>query len=53
MSLTDYDKKVRTHALLMGIAFLVIVPTGVLFARYLRTFTNRSVYSCTLTRERD
>jgi hypothetical protein len=41
MSLTDYDKKVRTHALLMGIAFLVIVPTGVLFARYLRTFTNR------------
>ena len=43
MSLTEYEKKVRTHALLMGIAFLVIIPMGVLIARYLRTFTNRSV----------
>jgi len=41
MALTDYEKKVRTHALLMGIAFLVVIPTGVLIARYLRTFTNR------------
>ncbi|KAN0107376.1 hypothetical protein V8E52_010207 [Russula decolorans] len=41
MSLTEYEKKVRTHALLMGIAFLVIIPIGVLIARYLRTFTNR------------
>ncbi|KAI0271084.1 hypothetical protein BGY98DRAFT_937179 [Russula aff. rugulosa BPL654] len=41
MSLTDYEKNVRTHALLMGIAFLVVIPIGVLIARYLRTFTNR------------
>ena len=54
MSLSEYEKKVRTHALLMGIAFLVIIPTGVLIARYLRTFTNRSVvlYS-TLAHKRD
>ncbi|KAH9993162.1 hypothetical protein BJV77DRAFT_1067309 [Russula vinacea] len=41
MSLTDYEVKVRNHAVLMGTAFLVILPTGVLIARYLRNFTNR------------
>jgi ABC-type phosphate transport system permease subunit len=50
MSLTEYEKKVRTHALLMGIAFLVIIPIGVLIARYLRTFTNRSVLLYTYPR---
>ena len=48
MSLTDYEVKVRNHAVLMGTAFLVILPTGVLIARYLRNFTNRSAYSRTL-----
>ncbi|KAH9993163.1 hypothetical protein BJV77DRAFT_372323 [Russula vinacea] len=41
MSLTDYEVIVRNHAVLMGTAFLVILPIGVLIARYLRTFTNR------------
>jgi len=41
MALTEYETKVRNHALLVGIAFLVIVPLGVLIPRYLRTFTNR------------
>jgi hypothetical protein len=45
MALTEYEKKVRNHALLVGIAFLVIVPLGVLIPRYLRTFTNRSVHA--------
>ena len=44
MSLNEYEKKVRNHALLAGIAFLVVVPIGVLIPRYLRTFTNRSVH---------
>jgi len=51
MPLSEYEKNVRTHALLVGIAFLVILPIGALVPRYLRTFTNRSVYSWTLTRE--
>ena len=50
MSLTDYEVIVRNHAVLMGTAFLVILPTGVLIARYLRNFTNRSAYSRTLAR---
>jgi hypothetical protein len=44
MALTEYETKVRNHALLAGIAFLVIVPIGVLIPRYLRTFTNRLVH---------
>ncbi len=39
--LSDYEKKVRDHALLAGIAFLVLIPVGVLIPRYLRAFTNR------------
>jgi hypothetical protein len=52
MSLTEYEKKVRSHALLVAIAFLVVLPLGVLIPRYLRTFTNRLVHSYTYTRTR-
>ena len=37
----QFKKDASVHGLLMGISFLVILPTGVLVARYLRTFTNR------------
>ncbi|KAF8265349.1 hypothetical protein EI94DRAFT_1736019 [Lactarius quietus] len=39
--LSEYEKRVRDHGLLAGIAFLVLIPVGVLIPRYLRTFTNR------------
>ncbi|KAH9962052.1 hypothetical protein BJV74DRAFT_871461 [Russula compacta] len=39
--LSEYEKRVRDHALLASIAFLIIIPLGVLLPRYLRTFTNR------------
>ncbi|KAI0260804.1 hypothetical protein BC834DRAFT_973108 [Gloeopeniophorella convolvens] len=39
--LNEYEKRVRDHALLASIAFLILVPLGVLLPRYLRTFTNR------------
>jgi hypothetical protein len=39
--MSDYRDHVRNHALLAGIAFLVVIPLGVLIPRYLRTFTNR------------
>ncbi|KAH9062332.1 hypothetical protein EDB87DRAFT_1673828 [Lactarius vividus] len=39
--LSEYEKRVRDHGLLAAIAFLVIIPVGVLIPRYLRTFTNR------------
>ncbi|KAI0291150.1 hypothetical protein BC826DRAFT_1023950 [Russula brevipes] len=38
---TEYRDHIRNHALLAGIAFLVVIPLGVLIPRYLRTFTNR------------
>jgi len=39
--LSEYEKRVRDHGLLAAIAFLVLIPVGVLIPRYLRTFTNR------------
>ncbi|KAI0051372.1 hypothetical protein FA95DRAFT_323564 [Auriscalpium vulgare] len=35
------EKKARTHALLVSVGFLILVPLGTLTARYARTFTNR------------
>jgi len=32
------DKRIRTHALLSSIGFIILLPFGVLVARYLRTF---------------
>ena len=43
LPLSEYEKTVRDHALLASIAFLIIMPLGVLVPRYLRTFTNRWV----------
>ena len=39
--LLEFKKDVTVHGLLAGISFLVVLPAGVLVARYLRTFTNR------------
>jgi len=41
IGLSEYEKRVRDHGLLAGIAFLVLIPVGVLIPRYLRTFTNQ------------
>ncbi|KAJ7199319.1 hypothetical protein B0H12DRAFT_1197190 [Mycena haematopus] len=39
--LSPLEKKARTHALLCSIGFLILLPLGVLLARYARTFTKR------------
>ena len=39
--LSEYEKKVRVHALLAATAFLVLIPVGVLIPRYLRTSINQ------------
>jgi hypothetical protein len=38
---TEFKKDASAHGLLAGLSFMVILPTGILVARYLRTFTNR------------
>ncbi|KAJ7073235.1 hypothetical protein B0H15DRAFT_64982 [Mycena belliarum] len=38
--LTDIEIMARTHALLCSVGFLVLLPLGVLFARYARNFTH-------------
>ncbi|KAH9160047.1 hypothetical protein EDB89DRAFT_949827 [Lactarius sanguifluus] len=47
--LSEYEKRVRDHGLLAAIAFLVIIPVGVLIPRYLRTFTNRWFWGHAIT----
>ncbi|KAI9442739.1 hypothetical protein H4582DRAFT_1809761 [Lactarius indigo] len=47
--LSEYEKRVRDHGLLAAIAFLVIIPVGVLIPRYLRTFTNRWFWGHSIT----
>jgi len=37
----EFKKHANSHSLLASLSFLVILPAGVLIARYLRTFTNR------------
>ena len=37
----EFKKNASAHGLLAGFAFLVVLPVGVLIARYTRTFTNR------------
>jgi len=44
LPLSPFEKKIRNHALLCSIGFLVLLPVGVLIARYTRTFTNRWLY---------
>ncbi|KAH9029949.1 hypothetical protein EDB85DRAFT_1866835 [Lactarius pseudohatsudake] len=39
--LTEFKHNASAHGLLAGISFLVVLPAGVLIARYTRTFTNR------------
>jgi len=39
--LSEYEKRVRDHALLATIAFMILLPIGVLIPRYWRTFSNR------------
>jgi len=36
-----FEDGVRDHGLLASIAFLVLIPSGVLFTRYVRTFTTK------------
>ena len=43
----DFKKDASVHGLLAGLSFLVVLPAGVLIARYMRTFNNR--YAPTLT----
>ncbi|EIN04623.1 hypothetical protein PUNSTDRAFT_75977 [Punctularia strigosozonata HHB-11173 SS5] len=38
---TPIESRARTHALLSSIGFLILLPLGVLLARYARTFTSR------------
>jgi len=38
--LSLYEQRVRDHAILASVAFLIVIPLGVLIPRYLRTFTN-------------
>ena len=37
----QFKKDASAHGLLAGLSFVVILPAGILVARYLRTFTNR------------
>jgi hypothetical protein len=37
---SEYEDRVKDHALLASTAFLILAPIGVLAGRYLRTFTN-------------
>jgi len=38
---TELEKVASKHAILMGMTWLIILPTGTLMARYLRTYTSR------------
>ena len=38
---SEFKKDASVHGLLASISFLVVLPAGVLIARYLRTFTHR------------
>ena len=37
----EFKKDTGAHALLAGFSFLVVLPAGILIARYIRTFINR------------
>lgn len=37
--LLPYQKLIIAHASILGVAFLILLPAGALFARFLRTFT--------------
>ncbi|KAJ8075840.1 hypothetical protein PM082_021472 [Marasmius tenuissimus] len=39
--LSPIERQVRQHAILCATGFLILLPVGVLVARYTRTFTNR------------
>jgi Eukaryotic cytochrome b561 len=39
-ALLPYQKMLQAHAILCGVGFLVVLPTGALLARWGRTFTN-------------
>lgn len=41
ISLLGYQKIIIAHAIISSFGFLFILPTGVLLARYLRTFTSK------------
>jgi hypothetical protein len=40
LPLSEYEKRVRDHALLAVIAFMILLPIDVLMSRYWRTFSN-------------
>ena len=39
--LNDIERRARNHAILCTTGFLILLPVGVLVARYTRTYTNR------------
>ena len=41
--LNDIERRARNHAILCTTGFLILLPVGVLVARYTRTYTNRWV----------
>ncbi|KAI9510101.1 hypothetical protein F5148DRAFT_1147824 [Russula earlei] len=41
LSFSEHEERARAHGILASVAFLIIVPLGVLIPRYLRTFSNR------------
>ena len=41
--LSDRDVRIKNHATLCSIGFIILLPFGALTGRYLRTFTNRYV----------
>ena len=41
--LSDRDVRIKNHATLCSIGFIILLPFGALIGRYLRTFTNRYV----------
>jgi hypothetical protein len=40
----NFEDGIRDHGLLASVAFLVLIPSGVLFTRYVRTFTTKLVH---------
>jgi hypothetical protein len=42
--LRKFEDNIRDHGLLASVAFLVLMPSGILFARYVRTFTTKLVH---------
>jgi hypothetical protein len=47
--LLPIEKRVRNHAVLETVGFLILLPLGVLIARYARAFTSRCARLLSIT----